>query len=89
MSFDFLNKTYPDAGLILLITRYWRLGQLHWGVMFAFNCNRGGFTSRMLAGFQIKLMGDAPRAGRFAGFSQAKTTFAVLMISGALAGLAE
>jgi simple sugar transport system permease protein len=42
----------------------------------------------MLSGYQIKLMGDAPRAGRFAGFSQSYNTMAVLVISGALAGLA-
>ena len=93
MSFGFpLTKTYPDAGLIpaLILPGIGRLGQLHWGVIFAFLIAIGGwfYLSRMLAGFQIKLMGDAPRAGRFAGFSQAKTTFAVLMISGALAGLA-
>lgn len=93
MSFGFpLTKTYPDAGLIpaLILPGIGRLGQLHWGVIFAFLIAIGGwfYLSRMLPGYQIKLMGDAPRAGRFAGFSQSRTTISVLVISGALAGLA-
>jgi simple sugar transport system permease protein len=46
------------------------------------------YLSRSLGGYQIKLMGDAPRAGRFAGFSQSWVTMFVMMLSGALAGLA-
>ena len=42
----------------------------------------------MLVGFQVKVMGAAPRAGRFAGFSPAFVTFMVLGISGAAAGVA-
>ncbi len=94
MSFGFpLTKTYPDAGLIpaLILPGIGRLGQLHWGVIFAFLIAVGGwfYLSRMLPGYQIKLMGDAPRAGRFAGFLVSPgTTISVLVISGALAGLA-
>ena len=44
--------------------------------------------ARMLVGFQVKVMGAAPRAGRFAGFSPAFVTFMVLGISGAAAGVA-
>ena len=93
MSFGFpLTKTYPDAGLIpaLILPGIGRLGQLHWGVVFAFIIAACGwfYLARMLSGYQIKLMGDAPRAGRFAGFSQSYNTMAVLVISGALAGLA-
>ena len=43
---------------------------------------------RTLFGFQTRLVGDAPKAARFAGFSDAKTIFAVFALSGALAGLA-
>jgi simple sugar transport system permease protein len=93
MSFGFpLTKTYSDAGLIpaLILPGIGRLGQLHWGVVFAFIIAACGwfYLARMLSGYQIKLMGDAPRAGRFAGFSQSYNTMAVLVISGALAGLA-
>ena len=43
---------------------------------------------RTIVGFQVKVMGDAPRAGRFAGFSPSLVTIMVLRISGAAAGLA-
>jgi simple sugar transport system permease protein len=45
-------------------------------------------VGRTLKGFEIRLVGEAPRAARFAGFDDKKTTIAVFMISGALAGLA-
>lgn len=43
---------------------------------------------RHLFGFQVKIMGQAPRAARFAGFSQNKTIWSCLLLSGGLAGLA-
>ncbi|ODT17977.1 MAG: sugar ABC transporter permease [Kaistia sp. SCN 65-12] len=39
-------------------------------------------------GFQIRVLGQAPRAGAFAGFSQNKMVLLTFLISGALAGLA-
>jgi simple sugar transport system permease protein len=41
-----------------------------------------------LKGFEIRLLGQAPRAGLFAGFSPGRTTILVFLVSGALAGLA-
>jgi simple sugar transport system permease protein len=43
---------------------------------------------RTLMGFQIKVMGQAPRAGAFAGFSRNRMVLTVFLISGGLAGLA-
>ena len=43
---------------------------------------------KTIKGFQVKVIGQAPRAGRFAGFSAKKMTMAAFLISGALAGLA-
>ena len=43
---------------------------------------------KMLTGFQIRVLGQAPRAGGFAGFSQNRMTMIVFLISGGLAGLA-
>ena len=43
---------------------------------------------RTLKGFEIKLVGAAPRAGRFAGFSDRTLIVLIFLISGALAGLA-
>lgn len=43
---------------------------------------------RTLAGFQISVLGQAPRAGAFAGFSQSRMVFFAMLASGGLAGLA-
>lgn len=45
------------------------------------------FRSHMI-GFQIKVVGQAPRAARFAGFSSPRIVWICFMVSGALAGLA-
>ncbi len=42
----------------------------------------------MLTGFQVRVLGQAPRAGAFAGFSQKRMIFLSFLISGGLAGLA-
>ena len=44
--------------------------------------------SRLLKGFEIRVLGSSPRAGRFAGFSFNRMVFFAFMLSGALAGLA-
>jgi simple sugar transport system permease protein len=44
--------------------------------------------SRTLKGFEIKVMGESPRAGAFAGFSSRRTTLFTFAVSGGLAGLA-
>ncbi len=44
--------------------------------------------NRMRYGFEVRVMGSAPRAGAFAGFSVARVTSASFLLSGALAGLA-
>jgi len=43
---------------------------------------------RTIKGFEIKVVGAAPRAARFAGFSSDKLVILTFLISGALAGLA-
>jgi general nucleoside transport system permease protein len=44
--------------------------------------------ARTIRGFEVRLVGEAPRAARFAGFSDKRLTLAVFAISGGLAGLA-
>lgn len=44
--------------------------------------------SRTLKGFEVRVLGQSPRAGRFAGFSSKRMTVFAFMLSGALAGLA-
>jgi simple sugar transport system permease protein len=46
------------------------------------------FAARSVQGFAIRLAGEAPRAARFAGFSEKRLTLIVFAISGGLAGLA-
>ena len=43
---------------------------------------------RTLKGFELRLIGAAPRAARFAGFDQNRLVFVTFALSGALAGLA-
>ena len=45
-------------------------------------------VARTLKGFEIRLVGEAPRAARFAGFDDRRLTVTVFLISGGLAGLA-
>jgi general nucleoside transport system permease protein len=44
--------------------------------------------SRTLKGFEIRVLGDAPRAARFAGFSREQTVYFCFLLSAGLAGLA-
>ncbi len=43
---------------------------------------------RSILGFQFRVLGQAPRAARFAGFSEPRLVWVAMMISGGLAGLA-
>ena len=93
MSFGFpLTPMYADAALIsrVELPGIGRLGQLHWGVAGALALAVAAWfvLGRSIFGFQVKVMGDAPRAGRFAGFSPALVTIIVMGISGGAAGLA-
>ena len=93
MAFGFpLTPMYPDAGLInkMPIPGLGYVGQLHYGVLIAFILAPIAWwlMSRTLPGYQVRVIGSAPRAGRFAGFSEGWTTIGVLLFSGAMAGLA-
>ena len=93
MAFGFpLTPMYPDAGLIskMPIPGLGYVGQLHYGVIIAFVLAPLAWwlMHRTLPGYQVRVIGTAPRAGRFAGFSTHKTTIGVLLFSGGMAGLA-
>jgi ABC-type uncharacterized transport system permease subunit len=64
--------------------------RLHLGAIIALLVVIGAtiVLGRTLKGFEIKLVGAAPRAARFAGFSDKALTVVTFAISGALAGLA-
>ncbi len=65
-------------------------GRTHYGALFAVIAVLVTWymLSRTLKGFEIKVIGQAPRAGAFAGFDAKKMTLFAFMFSGALAGLA-
>src|SRR5438045_5287285 len=64
--------------------------RLHLGAIIALLVVIGAtiVLGRTLKGFEIKLVGAAPRAARFAGFNDKTLTVLTFAISGALAGLA-
>lgn len=65
-------------------------GSIHAGVLFAVIAPLvlAFVMGRMLKGFEIRVSGNAPRAGRFAGFSRPRTILFCFLLSGGLAGLA-
>jgi simple sugar transport system permease protein len=67
-----------------------RWGDIHLGALFALIVALVLFAmmARMLKGFELQVLGAAPRAGRFAGFSGPRAVMFCFLLSGALAGLA-
>jgi general nucleoside transport system permease protein len=65
-------------------------GRAHWGFIFALVAAvvLWFVLSRTLKGFEVKVLGQSPRAGRFAGFSRGRMVFFAFLVSGGLAGLA-
>lgn len=65
-------------------------GRANWGFVFALVAAVLVWIlmSRTLKGFEVRVLGSSPRAGRFAGFSFNRMVFFAFMLSGALAGLA-
>ncbi|MDH4440291.1 MAG: ABC transporter permease [Rhizobium sp.] len=65
-------------------------GRAHYGIVFAIIAAIAvWFMMRYtLKGFQVNVLGQSERAGRFAGFSGRKMVWFSMMFSGALAGLA-
>jgi general nucleoside transport system permease protein len=64
--------------------------RLHLGVLVALFVALAGWVlmSRTIIGFEVRVVGQAPAAARFAGFSQGRMIWFCLLLSGGLAGLA-
>jgi simple sugar transport system permease protein len=64
--------------------------RLHLGVVLAILAAVALWVmmGRTMKGFEVRVIGAAPRAGAFAGFSRDRTIWFVLLLSGGLAGLA-
>lgn len=65
-------------------------GRAHWAIVFALAAALIlWFINRYtLKGFEIEVLGQSERAGRFAGFSSRRMVWFSMLLSGALAGLA-
>lgn len=65
-------------------------GRAHYGFLFALIAALllWFMMSRTMKGFEVRVLGQSPRAGRFAGFSANRMVFFAFIISGGLAGLA-
>jgi ABC-type uncharacterized transport system permease subunit len=76
----------PEATLPSLIPD----GRLHAGVLITVLVVivAAIVLGKSLFGYEVRLFGTAPKAARFAGFSERRLTLIVFAISGALAGLA-
>jgi simple sugar transport system permease protein len=81
------SRTFTDGQILpeLLMS-----GRMHYGALFAVIAVIGTWfvLTKTMKGFEIKVIGQAPRAGAFAGFSAKKMTIFAFLFSGALAGLA-
>ena len=86
MGFNFPKTiTFEGWQLLPMLT-----GSVHAGALFALIAAvvLAFVMGRMLKGFEIRVSGNAPRAGRFAGFSRPRTIMFCFLLSGGLAGLA-
>ena len=81
------SRIFSDAATLPVILDGTRL---HLGWIFALFVVVGAWVlmSRTIIGFQVKVVGEAPAAGRYAGFSVNKIIWFTLMLSGGAAGLA-
>ncbi|MGB7285563.1 MAG: ABC transporter permease, partial [Salaquimonas sp.] len=81
------SRTFTDGQILpeLLMS-----GRAHYGALFAVIAVVATWfmLTKTMKGFEIKVIGQAPRAGAFAGFSSKKMTIFAFIFAGALAGLA-
>src|SRR5690606_19662349 len=90
---DPMGFSFPQTPLFTAsqsLPYLWRGTIMHWGVpMAAVVALIAWFVmSRSVFGFQIKVVGSAPSAARYGGFSAKRTIWLALLVSGGLAGLA-
>lgn len=81
------TRMFTDAAVLPILVENTRL---HLGVAVAFLVALVAWflMGRTVMGFQIQVVGQAPAAARFAGFSRNRITWFSLLLSGGLAGLA-
>ncbi|WP_207061663.1 ABC transporter permease [Motiliproteus sp. SC1-56] len=81
------SRMFADSALLPVLLEGTRL---HIGLLLALALVIAAWLmlSRTLIGFQVKVVGAAPRAARFAGFQQKALIWFSLLLAGGLAGLA-
>ncbi len=81
------SRMFADAGTMPILVSGTRL---HLGVLIALLVVLAawGLLGKSLVGFQLKVVGQAPRAARYAGFSDKALVWLALMLGGGLAGAA-
>lgn len=81
------SRMFGDAALLPILLDGTRM---HLGTLVALAVAVAGWVlmSFTIIGFQLRVLGQAPAAARFAGFSAARMVWLCLLLSGGLAGLA-
>ncbi|WP_206420114.1 ABC transporter permease [Minwuia thermotolerans] len=81
------SRIFHDSALM---PQLFEQGRANAGFLVALAAAATGWIllGRHVVGFQIRLMGQSPRAARFAGFREKRIIWFCLMVSGGLAGLA-
>lgn len=81
------SRLFQDSGVMPLLFSGTRA---HVGFLVALFCVLAAYIylERLIVGFQAKVLGQAPRAARFAGYSERRIIWSCFMISGGAAGLA-
>ncbi|MTJ81298.1 MAG: ABC transporter permease [Telmatospirillum sp.] len=81
------TRMFTDSSLLPLILDGTRM---HVGILVTLAISLAAWIlmTRTIAGFQVKVVGEAPAAARFAGFSRNRTIWMSFLVSGAGAGLA-
>ncbi|MCP5150271.1 MAG: ABC transporter permease [Ectothiorhodospiraceae bacterium] len=81
------SRLFPEAGTLPVLLEGTRL---HLGALVALVLAIGAWLllGRSLVGFQVRVIGNAPAAARYAGFSEAGLVWFSLLLGGGLAGLA-
>lgn len=81
------SRMFHDAALLPVI---YEDSRLHLGAIFALFGVVAAWVliSRTLIGYQVRVMGSAPMAGQYAGFSAKRIVWLCLLLGGAAAGLA-
>ena len=90
---DPMGFSFPQTPLFTAsqsLPYLWRGTIMHWGVPLALVVALVAWfvMSRSVFGFQVKVVGAAPNAARYGGFSARNTVWLALLVSGGLAGLA-